>query len=48
MAGGHSMCTLDYPFAHVLLDNKDFKKYVDKSDRTVGDNAIGVLGEGKL
>ena len=24
------------------------KKYVDKSDRTVGDIAIGVLGEGKL
>ena len=23
------MCTLDYPFAHVLLNNKDFKKYVE-------------------
>jgi ubiquinone/menaquinone biosynthesis C-methylase UbiE len=26
-SGGHSMCTLDYPFAHILLTNKDFKKY---------------------
>ena len=26
-SGGHSMCTLDYPFAHTLLTNEDFKKY---------------------
>tara|TARA_R100000322_G_C5427798_1_gene187900 strand:+ start:346 stop:1269 length:924 start_codon:yes stop_codon:yes gene_type:complete len=26
-SGGHSMCTLDYPFAHILLTNEDFKKY---------------------
>ena len=29
LTGGHSMCTLDYPFAHVLMDNNDFKKYTE-------------------
>ena len=27
ISGGHSMCTLDYPFAHVIMTNKDFKRY---------------------
>ncbi len=26
--GGHSLCTLDFPFAHVLLSNDDFRRYV--------------------
>lgn len=29
LSGGHSMCTLDYPFAHTLLTNSDFKRYVE-------------------
>lgn len=28
LSGGHSMCTLDFPFAHTVLSNEDFKKYV--------------------
>lgn len=28
ISGGHSMCTLDYPFAHIMLSNEDFKKYI--------------------
>ena len=27
ISGGHSMCTLDYPFAHILMTNDDFKRY---------------------
>lgn len=27
-SGGHSMCTLDFPFAHTLLSPDDFKSYV--------------------
>jgi len=29
LSGGHSMCTLDYPFAHTMLSDSDFKKYVE-------------------
>ena len=29
ISGGHSMCTLDYPFAHTLLSNDDFKRYIE-------------------
>ena len=29
ISGGHSMCTLDFPFAHALMTNEDFKKYID-------------------
>ena len=29
ISGGHSMCTLDFPFAHSLLTNEDFKRYVE-------------------
>ena len=29
ISGGHSMCTLDFPFAHTLLTDEDFKKYVE-------------------
>ena len=29
ISGGHSMCTLDYPFAHTFLTNEDFKNYVN-------------------
>ena len=28
ISGGHSMCTLDYPFSHILLTNEDFKRYL--------------------
>tara|TARA_R100000008_G_scaffold60327_1_gene37900 strand:+ start:358 stop:1296 length:939 start_codon:yes stop_codon:yes gene_type:complete len=28
VSGGHSMCTLDYPFAHIILTDEDFKRYV--------------------
>ncbi len=28
ISGGHSMCTLDYPFAHTFLSNDDFKQYI--------------------
>lgn len=27
ISGGHSMCTLDYPFSHILLTDEDFKQY---------------------
>jgi 2-polyprenyl-3-methyl-5-hydroxy-6-metoxy-1,4-benzoquinol methylase len=30
VSGGHSMCTLDYPFAHILMTNEDFKKYTQE------------------
>jgi len=30
LSGGHSMCTLDFPFAHILLSNEEFKKYVEE------------------
>ena len=30
ISGGHSMCTLDYPFSHTLLTNEDFKRYVNE------------------
>ena len=29
LSGGHSMCTLDFPFAHTFLTDEDFKKYVE-------------------
>jgi ubiquinone/menaquinone biosynthesis C-methylase UbiE len=29
LSGGHSMCTLDFPFAHTLLTDEDFKRYVE-------------------
>ena len=29
ISGGHSMCTLDFPFAHTLLTDEDFKRYVE-------------------
>ena len=29
ITGGHSMCTLDYPFSHVMLSDNDFKKYTN-------------------
>lgn len=29
ISGGHSMCTLDFPFAHALLTDRDFQKYVE-------------------
>lgn len=34
--GGHSLCTLDFPFAHVLLSSDDFRRYVHtyRSDET--------------
>ena len=28
--GGHSLCTLDFPFGHCLLTEKDFKRYIAK------------------
>ena len=31
VSGGHSMCTLDYPFAHIMLSNEDFKRYVENN-----------------
>lgn len=30
LSGGHSMCTLDFPFAHILLSNEEFKTYVEE------------------
>ena len=29
LSGGHSMCTLDFPFAHTMLSNEQFKQYVE-------------------
>lgn len=31
ITGGHSMCTLDYPFAHIILSDYDFKKYIQQN-----------------
>lgn len=28
--GGHSLCTLDFPWGHARLDNKDFERYYDE------------------
>jgi len=30
LSGGHSMCTLDFPFSHILLSNEEFKRYVEE------------------
>lgn len=30
ISGGHSMCTLDFPFAHTFLTDKDFKRYLEE------------------
>ena len=31
LSGGHSMCTLDFPFSHTLLTNKEFKDYINQN-----------------
>ena len=30
ISGGHSMCTLDFPFSHTLLTNEEFKNYISE------------------
>ena len=34
LSGGHSMCTLDFPFSHTLLTNKEFKDYINQHPPT--------------
>lgn len=31
ISGGHSMCTLDFPFSHTLLTNEEFKNYINQN-----------------
>lgn len=38
--GGHSLCTLDFPWGHVRLDAKDFRKYVENMRPNEKDVAI--------
>ena len=35
--GGHSLCTLDFPWGHARLDHADFERYLDerRPDATV-------------
>lgn len=39
-AGGHSLCTLDFPWGHVRLDAEDFARYVRELRRHEADEAI--------
>jgi SAM-dependent methyltransferase len=43
--GGHSLCTLDFPWGHARLDAADFERYVTEFRPAEGDQAIRFYTE---
>lgn len=43
--GGHSLCTLDFPWGHARLDEADFERYVEKLRPAEVDQALRFFRE---
>ena len=45
--GGHSMCTLDFPWGHTRLNEQDFSRYIDEVRPNEKDKAISFYRKNK-
>lgn len=44
--GGHSPCTLDFPWAHIALNEKDFERYCDEIQPDKKEKALSFYNHG--
>jgi SAM-dependent methyltransferase len=45
LIGGHSLCTLDFPWGHARLDRADFERYVRELRPSAADQTLRFLDE---
>ncbi len=45
LIGGHSLCTLDFPWGHARLDRADFERYVQELRPSAADQTLRFLDE---
>jgi len=46
LSGGHSPCTLDFPWGHVLLNNEDFKRFNEEKQSNRSNVALSFFHNG--